>query len=792
MMDHQHYHNCRCTHNPTTYNPPPTINLLQTAFSSADEERDPGAIPKRSQAKAGAWVQTLPEATSAPHEHAGGPVGGSADDAARHDGAVSQKAAVDAHFMNNVFPIVGQAFDDIARNAAVAAVDDERRLKTKQEQYCALQGEISDVQTVQHDSEARLLEAQKQLEKLQRSVDARKKKKAEKKKQREAAKRAANEAAAAAAAAAEKQKQHRSLDQSMEEMTRLKAETLAKAAKNETDLQQMLEVIEQIREQAAEFDSTDESDTDDEDVIALGDDADSYGKFQTVVSKKKRKSPKKKEETGRQHTSPQQQQPAQRQQTRQQQPRQQQRKDSAKKSPNQQHLPVGANFVDNHREKMAAPQLGSATPLLPPVVPSQPADSGAARDLAWIQTQQLAQTYAQNARPKVPFSSGSSTDYARLMAKFDMAANTRGMDSRGKLLELYHWFDGPGQMLIDAVAMDDDPEMAYLMARAELNEIYGRNDDSTASLLRFVREGTSVKENDHQGHIHYYAMLIHAHATAKTAGNHLDFDRHDILRTILDYKFPHLTMKFWKKDEKMRSAKLGRMGFNDLAQMISRHIKILHAKGPSMKDAQNGGYNNNNNGNNSNNNKNNNNNNNNYNKNNNNNANNHTKNNNNNHNNSNGANKQINCGATSASTPQIPPSQEDNRTWANKADSPPRPQPTGRCGTCAGWHETEDCAVLAKMTPDDKVKRLTEKKLCFHCLQSGHDARNCTQKPRCKVCHQRHHTILHGRSYPPPSNRQSLSASAPAFNPSSDSTPIPLLPIAAAETQTSAAGNPVL
>ena len=93
--------------------------------------------------------------------------------------------------------------------------------------------------------------------------------------------------------------------------------------------------------------------------------------------------------------------------------------------------------------------------------------------LAWIQTQQLAQTLATNARPTKPFKQGTANEFALHMAKFNLIANTRGMDCRAKMLELSQWFAGAPKLIVDADTIGVDAEEAYARARRELNIFYG-------------------------------------------------------------------------------------------------------------------------------------------------------------------------------------------------------------------------------------------------------------------------------------------------------------------------------
>ena len=79
------------------------------------------------------------------------------------------------------------------------------------------------------------------------------------------------------------------------------------------------------------------------------------------------------------------------------------------------------------------------------------------------------------------------------------------------------------------------------------------------------------------------------------------------------------------------------------------------------------------------------------------------------------------------------------------ANSPAQQQPTIRCGICNSLHNTNDCQLLASLSVNERLQRLGEKGLCFHCFQRGHTAKFCTQKPRCQLCNRLHNTLMHQR-----------------------------------------------
>ena len=97
---------------------------------------------------------------------------------------------------------------------------------------------------------------------------------------------------------------------------------------------------------------------------------------------------------------------------------------------------------------------------------------------------------------------------------------------------------------------------------------------------------------------------------------------------------------------------------------------------------------------------------------------------------------------------------------------------TGQCGVCDGDHQTECCTVLVQLQADDKVRKIKERRLCLHCFRPHHLARDCTEIPFCLLCHQRHHTILHGRT-PPTSKHMPAVEQSPSFVPPLTPPPTP-------------------
>ncbi|XP_051157988.1 uncharacterized protein LOC127279591 [Leptopilina boulardi] len=67
----------------------------------------------------------------------------------------------------------------------------------------------------------------------------------------------------------------------------------------------------------------------------------------------------------------------------------------------------------------------------------------------------------------------------------------------------------------------------------------------------------------------------------------------------------------------------------------------------------------------------------------------------------------------------------------------------GTCSLCGDQHYLGHCADLKTQYPEQRKKVVTQLKLCFNCLRSGHMVRECLSKSRCQECKAPHHTLLH-------------------------------------------------
>ncbi|XP_055591270.1 uncharacterized protein LOC129743309 [Uranotaenia lowii] len=65
------------------------------------------------------------------------------------------------------------------------------------------------------------------------------------------------------------------------------------------------------------------------------------------------------------------------------------------------------------------------------------------------------------------------------------------------------------------------------------------------------------------------------------------------------------------------------------------------------------------------------------------------------------------------------------------------------CDFCNGQHKNDKCPLFVGMDVQKRRRKLRQMKLCYNCLQNGHQIIYCPSKGVCGKCFRRHHTLLH-------------------------------------------------
>ena len=195
-----------------------------------------------------------------------------------------------------------------------------------------------------------------------------------------------------------------------------------------------------------------------------------------------------------------------------------------------------------------------------------------------------------------------------------------------------------------------------------------------------------------------------AESVAQSLGQRNQLDRRESIAAIAEARVKHIAKEIWKMDADRQERDMGGMLYDDLKAMVKRQITILQNKRTLLPINQ---------------------------------------------------VKVSSVEAVAQQTGQDGCGQacgkgnEGLRSYCKALkDSPEAKQSTIRCNVCNQYHATELCNVLLEMSPDERVTRLRDRKLCFHCLEKGHFKPSCKNVPTCDICGRRHNTLVHGRSPP--------------------------------------------
>ncbi|XP_053956260.1 uncharacterized protein LOC128861907 [Anastrepha ludens] len=66
------------------------------------------------------------------------------------------------------------------------------------------------------------------------------------------------------------------------------------------------------------------------------------------------------------------------------------------------------------------------------------------------------------------------------------------------------------------------------------------------------------------------------------------------------------------------------------------------------------------------------------------------------------------------------------------------------CAYCSGPHKIYSCEKFRELDLSTKSQFVKQGRICFNCLSLGHYKDRCNSASTCRMCKQRHHTLLHG------------------------------------------------
>lgn len=70
-------------------------------------------------------------------------------------------------------------------------------------------------------------------------------------------------------------------------------------------------------------------------------------------------------------------------------------------------------------------------------------------------------------------------------------------------------------------------------------------------------------------------------------------------------------------------------------------------------------------------------------------------------------------------------------------------KPFPPCPVCRASHFLSACPQFTARSPHDRRELINKFNRCFNCLSNAHTTLDCSSKYSCRVCHRRHHSLLH-------------------------------------------------
>jgi len=68
---------------------------------------------------------------------------------------------------------------------------------------------------------------------------------------------------------------------------------------------------------------------------------------------------------------------------------------------------------------------------------------------------------------------------------------------------------------------------------------------------------------------------------------------------------------------------------------------------------------------------------------------------------------------------------------------------TVKCYLCGQPHTLSKCTKFLEKSPNDRLTYVKQAKLCLNCLHHSHTVQSCKSAFSCRICHHRHHSVLH-------------------------------------------------
>lgn len=90
--------------------------------------------------------------------------------------------------------------------------------------------------------------------------------------------------------------------------------------------------------------------------------------------------------------------------------------------------------------------------------------------------------------------------------------------------------------------------------------------------------------------------------------------------------------------------------------------------------------------------------------------------------------------------PPVESAHKQRSSFFTQSTSSPK---QNTCNYCRSNHSIYKCVSFSNKSPVERLQIVKDRQWCFNCLHSKHSVHSCSSQSTCRICQQKHHTLLH-------------------------------------------------
>ncbi|XP_028407167.1 uncharacterized protein LOC114529553 [Dendronephthya gigantea] len=315
-----------------------------------------------------------------------------------------------------------------------------------------------------------------------------------------------------------------------------------------------------------------------------------------------------------------------------------------------------------------------------------------------IQQQMQGVTALTLPQPTMKIFNGDPIEYCDFIRSFEHLVETKTPSSSSRLYYLVQYTSGPAQELMKS-CLSMEPEKGYNEARRLLKERYGQSFRIAAAHIGKLTEGPPIKAEDGNGLLQFSIQLTSCTNTLKEIGSLTKLDHPENLRKIIN-RLPFGMRLKWRDVVDGIVAKQGRdVTINDVTEFVT--VKARAATHPVFGKIVNENK---------------------------------------------GRQEETKGKRTHDRRANGFATQGDHKAGGKDQDG----RTCKNICPCNENHWLARCGKFRKMSLDQRMKFVKNKRLCLNCFNAGHFVRSCPKESFCKIegCTGKHSTFLHPKPTP--------------------------------------------